>query len=470
MDALFDGGLSAGLQAVLFLCLFVALAFEFVNGFHDTANAVATVIYTNSLRPTVAVLISGVCNFAGVFAGGIAVAMGIINLLPVELLVAGGPGAGLAMVLALLLAAISWNFGTWYLGLPSSSSHTLIGSILGVGLANSLTAGHTFGDGVNWTKAGEIGLSLLVSPMVGFCAAFGLFWVIRRYTRDPALVRAPEGTRPPPPGTRAILIGTCSAVSFAHGSNDGQKGVGLVMLILIGLVPAGFALDRGADGAVLGTSVAASERIEAMIDAHGDAAGQAAIAAARGRLDDLQARLGGAQSVEAVPAGERFAIRQDILLADRAVGELVVAGHLGLGAEEAAELAAARRSMRRVTEYAPPWVLLAIALSLGLGTMVGWRRIVVTVGERIGKSHLTYAQGMSAEVVAASAIGVASLSGLPVSTTHVLSSGVAGTMVAHRSGLNASTVRSIALAWVLTLPVSVVLAGALFLGLRRFLG
>jgi len=470
MDALFDGGLSLGLQALLLFCLLVALAFEFVNGFHDTANAVATVIYTNSLRPTVAVLISGVCNFVGVFAGGIAVAMGIINLLPVELLVMGGPGAGLAMVLALLLSAITWNFGTWYLGLPSSSSHTLIGSILGVGLANSLGAGHRFGDGVNWGKAAEIGLSLLVSPFVGFAAAFGLFWVIRRYTRNPALVRAPAGGEPPPTGTRAILIGTCSAVSFAHGSNDGQKGVGLVMLILIGLVPAGFALDRGADGSALATSVAASERIEAMIVAHGDAAGQAAIAGVRGRLDDLQARLGAVGSVDDVPAAERFAVRQDILLADRAIGELVKAGHLGLGEAEARELAASRKAMRRVTEYAPPWVLLAIALSLGLGTMVGWRRIVVTVGERIGKSHLTYAQGMSAEVVAASAIGLASLSGLPVSTTHVLSSGVAGTMVAHRSGLNRGTVRSIALAWVLTLPVSVVLAGGLFLGLRRVLG
>ncbi|MEZ4454207.1 MAG: inorganic phosphate transporter [Nannocystaceae bacterium] len=468
MDALFHNSLGPGSLALLFFCLFAALAFEFVNGFHDTANAVATVIYTKSMRPQAAVILSGIFNFVGVFAGGIAVAMGIIHLLPVDLLVQSGPGTGLVMVLSLLLAAIAWNLGTWWLGLPASSSHTLIGSILGVGLANSMTAGHTFGDGVDWGKAGEIGLSLLVSPLVGFAAAFALYWAIRRFARDRTLLDAPKGDAPPPPTTRAILVGTCSAVSFAHGSNDGQKGVGLVMLILIGLLPASFALDPGLGGAALRESADASARVESLLEAHADPASAAEVADVRAHLGDLEARLAGKETVDAIADADRFTIRQDILIADREVDDLIHGGHLRLGDDQARDLAAARASLRRVTEYAPDWVLVAIALALGVGTMVGWKRIVVTVGEKIGKSHLTYAQGMSAEIVAASAIGVASLSGMPVSTTHVLSSGIAGTMVAEDSGLNPKTVRNIALAWVLTLPASILLAGGLFLGLRLF--
>jgi phosphate/sulfate permease len=470
MEALFDHSLSAGHAVMLFVCLFAALAFEFVNGFHDTANAVATVIYTNSLKPQRAVLLSGLFNFAGVFAGGIGVAMGILKLLPVELLVSGGSGAGLAMVLSLLLAAIAWNLGTWWLGLPSSSSHTLIGSILGVGLANSLSAGHTFGQGVNWSKAQEIGLSLLVSPLVGFAASFALFTLIRRYTRNPSLISAPVAGQPPPPGTRAVLVATCSAVSFAHGSNDGQKGVGLVMLILMGLLPASFALRPDADEQAIATSVEAATTLRTMINAHGDQEGQPAIAEATARIDDFERRLKGQAGVKSLEKDARFPIRQDIVLIDRSINTLLEQGHLGLTDPEKKQLDGARKGLRSLTEYAPTWVLVAIALALGLGTMVGWKRIVVTVGEKIGKSHLTYGQGMSAELVAATAIGLASVSGLPVSTTHVLSSGIAGTMVANRSGLNAGTVRSIAAAWLLTLPVSIVLSGTLFLVLSKVLG
>ena len=157
----------------LFFALALALSFEFVNGFHDTANAVATVIYTNSLRSTHAVVWSGIWNFLGVLSSGGAVAFGILALLPVELILNVGSAAGFAMVFSLLLSAIIWNLGTWYLGLPASSSHTLIGSILGVGMANAmLRGGGSFGDGVNWGKAREVGLSLWVSPRFGFAAGF----------------------------------------------------------------------------------------------------------------------------------------------------------------------------------------------------------------------------------------------------------------------------------------------------------
>ena len=466
MEALLDPSLGNGVRALLVLCLLIALGFEFVNGFHDTANAVATVIYTNTLKPHVAVVLSGLCNFVGVFIGGIAVAMGIMKLLPVELLVSSGVGAGLAMVLALLLAAISWNLGTWYLGLPASSSHTLIGAILGVGIANSLLPGHKFGDGVSWSKAADIGIALLVSPLFGFSLAALLVVLIKRYTTNKKLLEAPPKDAPPPPGTRALLVSTCAAVSFAHGSNDGQKGVGLVMLILIGLVPAGFAINMDASPAELTRTMQAADNVAALVrdhhDQHSDAEAQKTI----GRLDELHKFLEGRKSAAEIPREDRFKFRQDLLLADKSIDTMQKGGHLGLTPDETKKLAEERKALRALTEYAPNWVLVAIALALGIGTMVGWKRIVVTVGEKIGKSHLTYAQGASAEIVAASTIGVSAWLGLPVSTTHVLSSGIAGTMVAQQSGLQSSTVRNIGLAWILTLPASMTLSALFFLLFR----
>ena len=466
MDALFDTSLGFGHTALLFVCIAIALGFEFVNGFHDTANAVATVIYTNSLAPARAVVLSGICNFLGVFVGGIAVAMGIMKLLPVELLVEQGTGAGLAMVLALLFSAILWNLATWYKGIPASSSHTMIGAILGVGIGNSLRPGHNFGSGVNWEKALDVGAALLISPVFGFLAAGALLFVVRRYSRMKGLLAAPPKDLPPPPGTRALLIGTCSAVSFAHGSNDGQKGVGLMMLILIGLLPAQFALDVNADAATLQRSAAAAAAIERTVTDHADASARAEADRAVTQLRAVQSLLASHRATREVPAAERFHVRQAILLADKGVDRLVKNGGLGLTAPEASTLKAERARLRAVTDYAPRWVLIAIALALGIGTMVGWKRIVVTVGEKIGSSHLTYAQGACAELVAASTIGLSALAGLPVSTTHVLSSGIAGTMVANGSGLQRNTVRNILLAWVLTLPVTITLSAVLFLLLR----
>lgn len=473
MDILFDHALSGGHGLLLALCLLIALAFEFVNGFHDTANAVATVIYTHSLRPGVAVALSGVCNFAGVFLGGIAVALGIIKLLPLELLVQSGTGAGLAMVLALLLSAILWNLGTWWLGLPASSSHTLIGAILGVGVANSLRPGHHFGDGVHWGKAGEIGLSLLASPLIGFALSALCLLAIKRFSRSEALLQAPRKNAPPPAPVRALLLATCSGVSFAHGSNDGQKGVGLVMVILMGLMPAGYAVNLHASARQVTSTVQAAERIERTLAAHAPTsattAQREALAGANAQLDRVRDTLTHHGTVAEIPRDERFALRQAILLADARVERLASDGTVTLDAAQRAQLANDRKQLRGLTDYAPRWVLVAIALALGIGTTFGWKRIVVTVGEKIGKAHLTYAQGASAELVAASTIGLSALLGLPVSTTHVLSSGIAGTMVAHRSGLQRATVRNIALAWVFTLPATMLLSGLLFTLLRAIL-
>jgi len=466
---------------LLFVALLIALGFEFVNGFHDTANAVATVIYTHSLPANFAVVWSGCFNFLGVLLSSGAVAFGIISLLPVELILQVGTGAGFAMVFALLIAAIVWNLGTWYLGLPSSSSHTLIGSIIGVGVANALMHGQDGTSGVDWSKATEIGYSLLLSPLFGFCMAAILLLVLKFIVRNPDLYTAPKGAAPPPWWIRAILILTCTGVSFAHGSNDGQKGMGLIMLILIGTVPTAYALNRAMPLSQLEdfrtASAAAAALIEQKAAGHsiiGDPRPAVTLFVSRRKINegtypslavlvrDISRQVDEHGSLAKVPADAVANTRNDMYLASEAIRFLMKDKENDLNKEEVANLNAYKKVLDNSTKFIPLWVKIAVAVALGLGTMVGWRRIVVTVGEKIGKSHLTYAQGACAEIVAMGTIGAADGFGLPVSTTHVLSSGVAGTMAANGSGLQWETVRNLLMAWVLTLPMAIMLSASLF--------
>lgn len=471
-------GLETDVFILLFISLFAACAFEFVNGFHDTANAVATVIYTNSLKPTVAVVWSGLWNFVGVLLGGIGVAMGIVNLLPVELLVDQNVYHSIAMVLSLLLSAIIWNVGTWYFGLPSSSSHTLIGSILGVGLAFSTLPENTAGSAVNWDKAIETFEALLLSPMIGFSLVIILMFLLRRLTPAESkdqLFKEPKKNLPPPLWIRGILIITCTLVSYFHGNNDGQKGVGLIMLILIGITPAFFALNNSIDPQTMRENVTGIEAIMTKVDPTPlSEQNKKRLSETLGELTELKTTLSQPLEDGKLPAAKRLDVRRDLLLINNNIKKLVDSGEASLSAKDIDDLKPnldEKTGLRRFTDYAPTWVILMIALSLGLGTMVGWRRIVVTVGEKIGKQHLTYAQGASAELVAASTIGIASALKVPVSTTHILSSGIAGSMVANKGikNLQAGTVRNIALAWVLTLPVSVLLSFTLYIALRAIL-
>ena len=459
-------------SALLVICLIPACSFEFVNGFHDTANAVATVIYTNSLKPWVAVIWSGFWNFLGVLLGGISVAVGIINLLPVETLVDQNIAHSLSMVVALLMTAIFWNLGTWYLGIPCSSSHTLIGSILGVGLAYSLLP-ESAGDAVNWDKAADIGLSLLVSPLFGFSVTIVLMYIIRTLTKKTSygdsLFKEPKKDKPPPNWIRGILIVTCTLVSFFHGSNDGQKGVGLVMLILIGIVPAYFALDSRFNPTQMRDPLLKIERVIASIDPMTLSATDRAKLAEAGSLNkDLQQKFYNVIEIDAIPKQDRFVVRKDIMIMDRNLAAIAKNEEVKLSEGEKKVLKDELKKVRKATDYSPRWVILMISLSLGLGTMIGWKRIVKTIGEKIGKEHLTYAQGASAEMVAASTIGLSSYFGLPVSTTHVLSSGIAGSMVASKGvkNLQPDTVRNILIAWFLTLPVVMIMGGTLFLLFR----
>jgi inorganic phosphate transporter, PiT family len=466
---------------LLGVALLIALGFEFVNGFHDTANAVATVIYTHSLTPNLAVVWSGAWNFLGVLTSSGAVAFGVLQLLPVELILQVGSSAGFAMVFALLIAAIIWNLGTWFLGLPSSSSHTLIGSIIGVGLMNQLMHGSNGTSGVDWNQALGVGKSLLFSPIVGFLLAGLLLLVLKAVVRVPALYAEPQGKEPPPFWIRCLLILTCTGVSFAHGSNDGQKGMGLIMLILIGTVPTAYALNKAVTPKQTQNFVAVARQTAATLSRYTQGAAPSANPRAEvetfvrtrqltpATLPALQQltvligrQVGESGSMAAVPQSIVDNVRNNMYVTSEAIRLMQKANQPQFSSEDAKIINNFRTQIDHATKFIPPWVKVAVAIALGLGTMVGWKRIVVTVGEKIGKQHLTYGQGAAAEVVAMVTIGAADAYGLPVSTTHVLSSGVAGTMAANGSGLQWGTVRSLVLAWVLTLPASIALAGGLY--------
>jgi PiT family inorganic phosphate transporter len=468
---------------MLFVALLIALGFEFVNGFHDTANAVATVIYTRALPANIAVVWSGLCNLTGVLLSSGAVAFGIVSLLPVELILQVGSSAGFAMVFALLIAAIMWNLGTWWFGLPASSSHTLIGSIIGVGIANALMRGRDGTSGVDWTQAANIGKALLLSPLFGFAVAGILMYALKLALQraTPALFAEPVGNQPPPMWIRGILILTCTLVSFFHGSNDGQKGMGLIMLILIGTVPTAYALNRALPQsqieAFAKNSDAASKVIASKAGGHqiignprpavtqyvaAHQINEGTFPSLAALVTDISRQVHEYGSLAKVPAEAVGNTRNDMYLVSEALRFLSKDKEAELNADDVKTLNAYKGSLDSATKFIPTWVKIAVAIALGLGTMVGWKRIVVTVGEKIGKTHLTYAQGAAAEITAAATIAAADVYGLPVSTTHVLSSGIAGTMAANGSGLQWSTVRNIAMAWVLTLPIAMMLSGFLY--------
>ncbi len=470
---------------LLGVALLIALGFEFVNGFHDTANAVATVIYTHSMPAYVAVVWSGVFNLIGVLLSSGAVAFGIISLLPVELILNVGSGAGFSMVFALLIAAILWNLGTWYFGIPNSSSHALVGSIIGVGLMNSWLSPVSGTAGVDWSQVYGVGRALGFSPLVGFGVSALLLLVAKLLIRVPKLYAEPKGAEPPPWWIRGLLILTCTGVSFAHGSNDGQKGMGLIMLILIGTVPTAYALNHAVGASEAPVFAQASDRAAAVLTAHGGtdkvadpravlsdtlrtkSVQPAEISALNAMVKDVANQIATYGAVGKVPPEKVGNVRNDMYLLSENIGFLKKKKALELSTAEWSDIDGYKKQVDNATKFIPTWVKVAVAIALGLGTMIGWKRIVITVGEKIGKTHLTYAQGASAEIVAAATIIMADQFALPVSTTHILSSGVAGTMAANKSGLQWATIRNLIMAWVMTLPAAIALSGGLYFIFRQ---
>ncbi len=464
--------MATSLIIFLVLCLFLACAFEFVNGFHDTANAVATVIYTNSMKPTTAVVYSGLLNFIGVMTGGIGVAMGIVNLLPMEVLVDSNVYHGIAMILALLLSAIIWNLGTWYFGLPASSSHTLIGSILGIGIAFYFLPGSVGGSAVNWDKAKDTGWALLISPFAGFALAIVVMFIFKRFVKNDLFYKEPIPGKKPPIAIRMLLWLTCGLVSFFHGQNDGQKGVGLVMMILIAIMPSYFSLDESVNLQSVNVNVKTITTMMAKADTTILSGKEKKIYADIFKYSEhFAAEIGAKTRTGEIAVANRFDLRRDIVKITKGAEKIIGGGNLSLALSEIKPLKKEIDNAKKLVEFAPSWVIIMISVCLGLGTMIGWKRIVKTIGEKIGKQHMSYAQGASAEIVAAIGIGVATAYKAPVSTTHMLSSGIMGSMVAKKGlkNLQRSTITNILLAWLLTLPVTIILSGSLFLLFRAIL-
>lgn len=466
-------GLSTGLFILLIIAILCACIFEFINGFHDTANAVATVIYTNSLKPLPAVAISGLFNMLGVFVGGISVAMGIVALLPMEAIQNQTQTETLLMVVSMMLSAIIWNFGTWYLGIPASSSHTLIGSIIGTGIAISLLPGHRFGDGVDWGKAQDVGLSLLISPLFGFAMGSLLLIISKALLKNPKLHTAHDPDEKPNIIIRSLMTLTCIGISFFHGQNDGQKGVGLVMIILISALPAYYALDTSKSFTDIKPIILNMEKAANNIEQ------KSTDLRLKTETQKLQANLTAfkAKCFECLAedndlsAKDRVKVRRSIYLLNKSVKKVIYHKETRTNfMEDSIVLKEGSKQISAYTDYVPSWVIIMISLCIGIGTMIGWKRVVVTVGEKIGKTGMTYAQGLVSGIVASSTIGLSSGAGLPVSTTHVLSSSVAGTMTAQggRKNLQGDTVKKIVLAWVLTLPACILLSVFFFYVLRLF--
>ncbi|NIG63030.1 MAG: inorganic phosphate transporter PitA [Serratia symbiotica] len=488
-------GLDFDTILMLILALLFVLFYEAINGFHDTANAVATVIYTRAMHSQLAVIMAGLFNFLGVMLGGLSVAYAIIHLLPTDLLLNFSSAHGLAMVLSMLLAAIIWNLSTWYLGLPASSSHTLIGAIIGVGLTNALMTHTSIVDVLNVPKMIGIFLSLLISPFVGMLAAGLIVFVLRRYWyttkkrqrihMTPGEREKVDGKRKPAFWTRIALILSAIGVSFSHGANDGQKGIGLLMLVLIGIAPAGFVVNMNSTGYDITRTRDAVSHLQQYYQQHCNALPQEVsltpsepsrddedtvlkqppefhcnISRAMSTIELTLEQLHDLQSYSQLTVEQRSQLRRLLMcITDTANND---ANLPETSAADQLFLKSLRQDLLETVEYAPMWIIVAVALAMSLGTMVGWKRVASTIGEKIGKKGMTYAQGVSAQITAALSIGIASYTGMPVSTTHVLSSAVAGTMIVDGGGVQSKTVKNILLAWLLTLPISMLLSGCMY--------
>lgn len=484
-------GLDLHTGLFLLLALVFVLVYEAINGFHDTANAVATVIYTRAMRAQLAVAMAALFNFFGVLLGGLSVAYAIVHMLPTDLLLNMGSAHGLAMMFSMLLAAIIWNLGTWYLGLPASSSHTLIGAIIGIGLTNALITGTSVVDALNIPKVMSIFASLIISPVVGMVIAGGFIFLLRHYWSGtkkrarihmtPAEREKKDGKKKPPFWTRIALILSAIGVSFSHGANDGQKGIGLVMLVLIGVAPAGFAVNLSASGYEIARTRDAVNHVENFFQQHpmllkkATGVDQLVLpptppqmsgefhchpANTINALNHIKVMLTNIENYDALSIDQRSQLRRIMMCIADTTDKVTKLPEVSDNDKRL--LKTLKTDMLSTIEYAPVWIIMAVALALGIGTMVGWRRVATTIGEKIGKKGMTYAQGMAAQVTAALSIGLASYTGMPVSTTHVLSSSVAGTMVVDGGGLQKKTVTNILLAWVLTLPAAILLSSSLY--------
>ena len=476
--------------ALLLLSLGIALFYEMINGFHDTANAVAMIIYTNSMKPGYSVIMAGIMNFLGVILGGIGVAYVIVHLLPLDIMVSLNQNATLVMIFSLLISAVVWNLGTWYFGLPVSSSHSLIGSIVGVSIAFGMMNGFTFSQSVNWKVVYGILTALALSPLFGFGFAFLIMKLSRKIVKNPKFFKTPsaDGKKKPNFWMRTGIIATGAGVSFAHGSNDGQKGIGLIMIILIGILPTYYALNMEAhqykimqtrDGAAnlakfyadnneTLTKLLEEKRLISALKIENKIAECDVNQVYNTTLENSK-KLDGLKTYSELSNEDRWKIHTAVLCSDNFFGQVERAYKL-IDKDKSDYIGDQRKQMITSTEYVPFWVIIAVALMLGIGTMIGYKRVVLTIGEKIGSKPINHMQGAVSQAMAMVTILLANFAHAPVSTTHIVSSSVAGTMVAEPDGgVQKKTINTILVAWIITLPVTAFMGAGIYMVLDHLM-
>lgn len=476
--------------ALLLLSLGIALFYEMINGFHDTANAVAMIIYTNSMKPGYSVIMAGIMNFLGVILGGIGVAYVIVHLLPLDIMVSSNQNATLVMIFSLLISAVVWNLGTWYFGLPVSSSHSLIGSIVGVSIAFGMMNGFTFSQSVNWKVVYGILTALALSPLFGFGFAFLIMKLSRKIVKNPKFFKTPsaDGKKKPNFWMRTGIIATGAGVSFAHGSNDGQKGIGLIMIILIGILPTYYALNMEAhqykimqtrDGAAnlakfyadnneTLTKLLEEKRLISALKIENKIA-ECNVNQVYNTTLEISKKLDGLKTYSELSNEDRWKIHTAVLCSDNFFGQVERAYKL-IDKDKSDYIADQRKQMITSTEYVPFWVIIAVALMLGIGTMIGYKRVVLTIGEKIGSKPINHMQGAVSQAMAMVTILLANFAHAPVSTTHIVSSSVAGTMVAEPDGgVQKKTINTILVAWIITLPVTAFMGAGIYMVLDHLM-
>ena len=474
--------------SLLLLSLAIALFYEMINGFHDTANAVAMIIYTHSMKARDSVIMSGFMNFLGVLLGGIGVAYAIVHLLPVDIMVETNQNASLAMVYSLLISAVIWNFGTWYFALPVSSSHSLIGSIIGVSTTFGVLNGFDISQSVNWKVVYGVLTGLALSPLIGFGLAFLLMKLSRKYINSPKLFKSPsqeEKRKHPNFWARMGIIATGAGVSFAHGSNDGQKGIGLIMIILIGILPNYYALNMDAhhykiiqtkdaannlarfyaDNSETIVQLVSEKRLISALKTKNTIA-ECNVNQVGETISLVATKLDGIDSYSQLSNDDRWSVRTSILCSDNFFAQAEKT-YLLIDKDKSDYIATQRKQLVSPIEYAPYWVIMAVAFAIGIGTMVGYKRIVHTIGEKIGAKPINYMQGTVAQFTAMITILLANFAHTPVSTTHILSSAVTGSMMSETDGgVQKGTVKIILLSWLFTLPVTALMGSGIYICLN----
>lgn len=446
---------------VLILVFALIVLQEAVNGFHDAANAVATVIYSNSMTAPRAIPLSVGCNFLGVLLGGTAVAFGMVFLLPKDMVAGINTLPEAVLMLALVLTAVMWNLATWWYGIPNSTTHTYVGSIIGVSMAHALLVGTPVAEAINWHQGEKIILTLFFSPVLGGLLAWFMFKAIKRILRDPAMLAPHQPGVVPAPGVRGPLIGGLVGVSFLHGTNDGQKSIGLMLMVLMGLLPGLYAIDPVSDRKTYEHAITITNEIESVVERlqeHEVLGPRAKEVVAE--LEHIKQVAKRDYQESPLSEEEKIRFRAEILDVHEAVGRTLNRAEVYdlLTPEERRKMHHAHKALVKLIEDVPFWLVVLSALALGLGTAVGYKKIVTTLGEKMGSSHMSPAQGLAAQTAAVASIAAGDLGGAPVSTTHVLTSGVAGAVVSSGEKLQWDTLRAIVVTWFTTLPGTVMLS------------